>query len=191
VTPHLVRAVLALVCPDPDGLTHLALDSVRCGRWEVFTLGVVWHGRALVVGWAVLPHPWPKGQFTPTVCALVRQVAAAWPSARPVHLVAHRGFPSHRLFLVLRQVRWGWTLRLRARTAVTVGGRVQNVRALLGTARPESWTVHRATYGRELREPRRPAPPAPSTAAPASQPARPPAAVPGRRSAGPGAGGRC
>src|SRR5919204_1729822 len=35
LTPHLVRAVLALVPPDADGLTHLALDSVRCGRWEV------------------------------------------------------------------------------------------------------------------------------------------------------------
>jgi len=147
LTPHLVRAVLAVVRPEADGLTHRALDSVRCGRWEVFTLGVVWHGRALIVGWAVLPYPWPKGQFTPTVCALVRRVAAAWPAARPVHLVADRGFPSHRLFLVLRQVRWGWTLRPRAHTAVAVGGQVQSVRALLGTARPESWTVRQGTYG--------------------------------------------
>jgi hypothetical protein len=54
---------------DREGLTHLALDSVRCGGWEVFTLGVVWHGRVLPVGWAVLPYPWPKGRFTPTVCA--------------------------------------------------------------------------------------------------------------------------
>src|SRR5918912_894577 len=31
---------------DRDGVTHLALDSVRCGGWEVFTLGMVvlpWH----------------------------------------------------------------------------------------------------------------------------------------------------
>ena len=148
VTPHLVRAVLAVVRPEADGLTHLALDTVRCGRWEIFTLGVVWHGRVLMVGWAVLPYPWPKGEFTPTVCALVRQVAAAWPAARPAHLVADRGFPSHRLFLVLRQVRWGWTLRLRAHTTVTVDGQAQGVRALLETARPESWTMHRGSYGR-------------------------------------------
>jgi hypothetical protein len=32
LTPHLVRAALALVPPDAQGLTHLALDSVRCGR---------------------------------------------------------------------------------------------------------------------------------------------------------------
>ena len=41
LVPRLVPAALALVPPDRDGLTHLALDSVRCGPWEVFTLGVV------------------------------------------------------------------------------------------------------------------------------------------------------
>src|SRR5437588_3293218 len=81
---------------------------------EVFTLGVVWHGRVLPVGWAVLPYPWPKGRFTPTVCALIRQVAAVWPAGRPVHRVADRGFPSRLFLLMLRQVRWGWTVRLRA-----------------------------------------------------------------------------
>lgn len=70
LTPSLVRTVLALVLPDPTGtrtagLTHLALDSVRGGAWEVFTLTVRWHGRTLPVGWAVLPYPLPKKQFTP------------------------------------------------------------------------------------------------------------------------------
>jgi hypothetical protein len=147
LTPHLVRAVLAVVRPDADGRTHLALDSVRCGRWEVLTLGVVWRGRALVVGWAVLPYPWPRGRFTPTVCALVRQVGAAWPAARPVHLVADRGFPSQRLFAVVRAVGWGWTLRLRARTAVAVDGRVRSVRALLDPARRAGWSAQPAAYG--------------------------------------------
>ncbi|HEY3079190.1 MAG TPA: hypothetical protein VGM69_04725 [Chloroflexota bacterium] len=41
LTPPLVRAALALVAPDPApwptaGLTHLVLDSVRCGPWEVW-----------------------------------------------------------------------------------------------------------------------------------------------------------
>lgn len=43
LTPVLVRAALTEVAPTPTGplvgLTHLALDSVRCGRWEIFTLG--------------------------------------------------------------------------------------------------------------------------------------------------------
>src|SRR5919199_2121471 len=108
LSPRLVAAVLALVGPERDGRTHLALDGVRCGSWEVFTVGVVWHGRVVPVGWAVLPFPWPKGQFTPTVCALVRQVAAAWPAERPAHLVADRGFPSRALLLTLRRVGWCW-----------------------------------------------------------------------------------
>lgn len=77
LTPVLVRAALSEVPPTPSGplagLTHLALDSLRCGRWEIFTLGVVWAGRTLPVGWTVLPYPWPPGQFTPTVCQLLRR----------------------------------------------------------------------------------------------------------------------
>ena len=147
LVPRLVPAALALVLPDRDGLTHLALDSVRCGRWEVFTLGVVWHGRVLPVGWAVLPYPWPKGQFTPTVCALIRQVAAVWPTERPVHLVADRGFPSRQFLWTLRQVRWGWTVRLRATHRVTLAGQVHSVRSLLATASADGWTAQAAQYG--------------------------------------------
>jgi hypothetical protein len=44
LTPHVVRAVLALVPPDgwgsTVGLSDVVLDSVRCGAWEVCTLGV-------------------------------------------------------------------------------------------------------------------------------------------------------
>lgn len=100
---RLARAALALVPPAPQGwpsagLTHLALDSVRCGRWELFVLGVVWHGRVLPVGGVVLPYPWPKGRSTPTGCALLRRVAAAWPAEQRAHLLADRGFPSHKVF---------------------------------------------------------------------------------------------
>jgi hypothetical protein len=54
LTSHVVRAVLALVPPDGwgsttglshTGLSHVVLDSVRCGTWEVFALGVRCHGR--------------------------------------------------------------------------------------------------------------------------------------------------
>ena len=164
LTPRLVRAALALVAPDAKeakdakdakggptaGLTHLALDSVRCGRWELFTIGVVWHGRVLPVGVAVLPYPWPKGQFTPTVCALIKQVAAAWPTDRPVHLVADRAFPSRALFRTLKEVAWGWTVRLRAKSWVDVGGQAQWVRQLLVAekgARQSGWTAKTAHYG--------------------------------------------
>jgi hypothetical protein len=48
LTPQVVRAVLALVPPDgwgsTAGLSHVVLDSVRCGAWEVCTLGVRCHG---------------------------------------------------------------------------------------------------------------------------------------------------
>ena len=81
LTPALVRAALTLAAP--QGTAYLALDTLRCGGWEVFTIGLVWHGRVLPLGWAVLPYPWPKGRFTPTVCALVQQVAAAWPAHAP------------------------------------------------------------------------------------------------------------
>ncbi len=156
LTPRLVRAALALVPPDPAGsptagLTHVALDSVRCGGWEVFTLGVVWHGRVLPVAWAVLRYPWPKGQVTPTVCSLVRQVAAVWPPTRPAHLVADRGFPSQRLFRTLRAAGWGWTIRLRAPMPVQVPGAELTVRSLLGRARPSGWTVWTGGYGHGAR----------------------------------------
>lgn len=145
--PRLIPAVLALVAPDPAGrptagVTHLALDSVRCGPWEVFTLGVIWHGRVLPVGWAVLPFPWPKGQFTPTVQALVRQVAAAWPAERPVHLVADRAFPSRALFRLLRRVHWGWTVRLRAASWVSLAGERQGVRTVLARSQFLGWRTY-------------------------------------------------
>ena len=152
LTPRLVPAAVRLVAPEGPGPTagqrHLALDTVRCGRWEVFTVGLVWHGRVLPLGWAVLPYPWPKGQFTPTVCALVQQVAAAWPAAEPLpHLLADRAFPSRRLFRTLRRLGWGWTLRLRARSWVTVAGQPQWVRPLLAAARVGCWTVDAGAYG--------------------------------------------
>ena len=148
LTPRLVRAALALVGPEAAAEVLVVLDSVRCGRWEVFTVGLVWRGRVLVVGWAVLPYPWPKGRFTPTVCALLRQVAAAWPEGSRPHLVADRGFPSRALFQTLRQQGWGWTIRLRARDQVTVAGRLQPVRSLLEGARAGCFrTVAQAAFG--------------------------------------------
>jgi len=150
LTPGLVRAALALISGEQvgplAGRTVLALDSVRLGGWEVFTLGVVWHGRALPVAWAVLPSPLPRGRFRPTVCALVRQVAAAWPAARPAVLVADRAFPSVDLFKTLRAVGWDWSVRLTARHYVTVGSQPQRVRDLLEGVCPGAWTGTRGCF---------------------------------------------
>ena len=153
LTPLLVRAALCLVPPEPArgptaGVTHLALDSVRCGRWEVFVVGVVWHGRILPVGWAVLPYPWPKGRFGPTVQGLVQAVAACWPPERPAHLVADRAFPSRALFATLQTAGWGWTLRVAAPRGVIVDGGATTVGGLLRTAVPGRWrTWGGAAYG--------------------------------------------
>jgi hypothetical protein len=121
---------------------------VRCGGWEVFTVGLVWHRRTLLVGWAVLPYPWPKKRFTPTVCGLLTQVAAAWPktAARP-KLVADRGFPSYAFFATLTALGWDYAIRLRASDWVVVDGERQPVRRLLGDAVPEQWQVYAGQYG--------------------------------------------
>jgi len=119
-SPCLARAALALV-PRQEP-THLALDGVRCGAWEVLVIGVVWDKRVLPVGWAVLPYPWPKRRPKPTACAPIRRVAAGWPVDRPVRLLADRGFPGRDLFRTLAAAGWGWTVRLGTRSLLTVDG---------------------------------------------------------------------
>lgn len=146
----LVRAALWLTGQGQPGgaAPYLVLDSVRLGRWEVFTIGPVWHGRVLPVSFAALPYPWPKGRFTPTVCGLIRQVADAWPATAPrPHLLADRAFPSRDLFTTLVTVGFGFTVRRRASDTVTVGGRTMVVRDLLATALPESWSVRLGSFG--------------------------------------------
>lgn len=145
LTPRLVRAALALVA---DPVPHLALDTLRLGRWELFTVGVVWHGRVLPVAWAVQPYPLPKGVFTPTTCALLHHLAAVWPADRAApHLVADRGFPSQILFRTLTQLGWGFSIRVRAKDTVRVAGQVWRLRDLIAPAAEGSWRVVAATYG--------------------------------------------
>ena len=90
LTPARLVAAVRLV---DDPAVVLVLDSSRCLRWEVLTLGIRFHGRGLVVAWAVLPYPGPKRPFTPPAVALRDRGLAAWPLDRPVQLVADRGFP--------------------------------------------------------------------------------------------------
>lgn len=148
LTPGLIAAASRLV---PGGPVTLVLDSTRCWRWEVFTIGVLFHGRVLPVAWSVLAYPWPKGQFTPTVVALLNRVFVAWPRDRTVHLVADRGFPSLALFECLR--RWtrtldvGYTIRLRAGDWVRAAGLgAVRVRDLLTDTAPDVWRMWRASY---------------------------------------------
>lgn len=145
LTPRLVRAALAVT---GDGPPHVALDTLRLGCWEVFTVGVVWHGRVLPVAWAVQPYPMAKGVFTPTTCALLRRVAAAWPGTHPPpHLVADRGFPSQALFRTLAALGWGYTIRLRAKDTVRLGDDAWRLRDLIDTVPDGSWLARAATYG--------------------------------------------
>jgi len=144
LTPQLVRAAVSLV---GGRQVHLAMDTVRCGAWEVITAGVVWHGRVLLVGWEVLPYPWPKGAFTPAVIRLAQRIDQAWPDGPRPHLVADRGFPSLKLFRALEQVGWGWTIRLRAKLNVGIDGEVHTLRDLIQASRRGQWTCQSITYG--------------------------------------------
>jgi hypothetical protein len=149
LTPALVRAALALVpTVGPAQPTTLVLDGVRCGGWEALVVGVLWRGRVLPVAWDVLPYPWPPGRFTPTVCALLRRVAAAWPADRPVHLLADRGFASQALFRALDGAGWGFTVRLNARHPLTVAGERRTAREAVLAAPVGHWARHPdATFG--------------------------------------------
>ena len=155
LTPYLVRAVLSLVRRDPaawgtEGLVVVALDSVRCGRWEVYTLAVVWHGRALPVAWEVLRYPLPRGAFGPTIqrlVRLVRRVAVAWPGGPRPLLVADRAFPSRALFGLLERLGWQWVVRVRATDGLLVAGEHRTVRHLLAAARLERWQTWPAAFG--------------------------------------------
>jgi hypothetical protein len=144
LTPWLVRAALTLVS---DAVPHLAMDTVRCGRWEVITVGVVWHGRVLPVGWEVLPYPWPKGAFTPAVVRLLGRLDAVWPTDRRPHLVADRGFPSLKLFRTLAALEWTWTIRLRAKLTVGIAGAARPLHELIASSQPGVWTSRPITYG--------------------------------------------
>lgn len=148
LTPRLVPAVLRLVS---DAEVLLVLDSSRCGRWEIFTLGVRCGGRVLPVGWQVLPYPWPKGQYTPTTLTLLDRVLGSWPPERAVHLVADRGFPSKALVRRLdewrRWRRLGYTLRLTIGAWVTLAdGRTVRLADLVGTPSAGCWQTWVAHY---------------------------------------------
>ena len=154
LSPRLVRAAIRLlrhagVGPEPGRPWLVALDSVRCHSWELFTLGVVAWGRTLPIGWAVLPYPWPKGRFTPTVCALLEQVGVSWPLGEPVALLADRAFPSKALFTTLRRYGWQWTVRLQGRHAVEfLDERRCRVRELVAGRRPPGgWDTYAVTFG--------------------------------------------
>jgi hypothetical protein len=148
LTPGLLRAALRLV---PAGPALLVLDSTRCHRWEIFTLGVRFHGRVLPIAWSILPYPWPKKQFTPTVVALLDRTLAAWPPDRAVHLVADRGFPSLKFFRCLdrwrRQRRLDYTIRLRAADWVRrPTGEAVKVGDLERAVPPGTWSQQAAAF---------------------------------------------
>lgn len=120
LSPRLIRLALALL--PPDAPVVVALDTTRLGPWEVWLAGIVVAGRTLPIGWAVIPYPWPHGQFRATTLALIEHLQAAFPAGVGWRLVADRGFPSAALFAQLRQAGTDWTVRLRLSDWATVGG---------------------------------------------------------------------
>lgn len=155
LTPILIRVVLSLV---KDQVVVIALDSTRCRRWEIFTIGVVFHGRTLPIAWAAIAYPWQKKTYTPTVISLIQRtfLDGHWPANRELHFAADRGFPSldlFRLFGMLRQdLRLGYTIRLRAGDWVSLsdGSRVK-LADLMGSAKRDQWTCVSASYQRRYR----------------------------------------
>lgn len=148
LTPFLIRAVSRFVNDDE---VMLILDSTRCWRWEIFTLGVKLYGRVLPIAWAILPYPWPKGTFTPTVIDLINRVLLNWPKDRPVHLLADRGFPSLSLFRCLdacrKRLTLGYTIRLRASDWVRLpDGASARVADLIAGITPGNWRSCQASY---------------------------------------------
>ena len=122
--PTLLRAALAWARwaghgPAPGEPWLVCLDSVRCGRWEVFVLALGLPGRALPVLWMVLPYPWPKGRLRPAVLALVRRLLEAWPDHQRPCLLADRAFPSKQLFTLLAAFGASCVVRVQARHYVT------------------------------------------------------------------------
>lgn len=146
VSPALIRQALALL---PAGqAVVVALDTTRLGPWEVWLAGVVVAGRTVPIGWAVLPYPWPKGQFHLTTVALLQRLQAAFPAGRHWTLVADRGFPSARLFARLQHRETGFSVRLRLRDWVTVAGVYAMVSAHLEAGRLVEGQRVAATMGR-------------------------------------------
>ena len=148
LTPHLIAIALRLVS---DETVTLVLDSTRCLRWEVFTLGVVFHGRVLPVSWSILPYPWPRNRYTPTVVALIEHTLFYWPTSRSLHLVADRGFPSLKLFGCLEcwrtRLSLGYTIRLRAGDWVYLAdGRHLRLADLMNALAADKWTSWVASY---------------------------------------------
>jgi hypothetical protein len=126
----------------------VALDSVRCGPWEVFTVGLGLPGRAIPLAWAVLPYPWPRGQFRPIVDGLVARLLRCWPADEPVCLLADRAFPAKSFFRTLVQGGADCTVRLQARHAVTLAnGQCRRVGLLLDAADATRVTWQRVTFG--------------------------------------------
>ena len=133
VSPRLIAQALALLPPGQEVL--VALDTTRLGPWEVWLAGIVVGGRALPIGWAVCPYPWPKGRFRATTLALLQRLQAAFPPEVRWQLVADRGFPSAALFAQLRQGGTDFSVRLRLSDWVTVGGAYAPVREHLDAGR--------------------------------------------------------
>jgi hypothetical protein len=133
IRPALIRLALTLLTAAPP--VGVALATTRLGPWEVWLAGIGVAGRPLPIGWAVIPYPWPTGRCRTPTLALSQQLQQAFPAGVRGTLVADRGLPSAARFAPLRQGGTAFSVRLRLRDGVTVGGVSATVANHLGARR--------------------------------------------------------
>jgi len=92
---------------------YLALDS--SSLWNEFVIvriAVIYRGRALPLSWVVLKQQSTMVAFD-KYKHILKEAAAILPSGSPVILLADRGFDDNDLFCAVRDLGWGFRIRLK------------------------------------------------------------------------------
>ncbi len=121
------QAVLANLAHQP---LVLIMDGSVVGRGCVaLMLSVVYHGRALPLGWLVVQGN--KGHFPQALhCALVAQVQTILPSSATVILLGDGEFDGTELQATLRQLGWQYVCRTAPQLCFTAYGLERHIRDL-------------------------------------------------------------
>ncbi len=94
-------------------LIYLALDS--SSLWDEFVLvrvALIYRGRALPLSWVVLKQQSTMVAFE-KYKSILKQAAAILPKSCAVTLLADRGFDDNGLFCAVRDLGWGFRIRLK------------------------------------------------------------------------------
>jgi len=114
VPSEIYRRLAQMVFADWSGqLIYLALDS--SSLWDEFVLvrvALIYRGRALPLSWVVLKQQSTTVAFE-KYKSILKQAAAILPKSCSVVLLADRGFDDNDLFCALRDLGWGFRIRLK------------------------------------------------------------------------------